>query len=335
MADVRPHAERRPRRPGVSAIARYLKQLDRELRIRRAPRERLLSEADDHLRASAEEIAASGVDAQAAEHEAVARFGAAALVARSFANAVATTSTRIALVFAATACACYAAAAALFVLTAPSWLRDFPQGAPSMLALQVATVALFVTGVRALRIRSALLVDELRLRYVANSVVIASLAVALAAGAELVLALTRPAPAPWSDASAIIAVYAVAAVVAGAASLVALAAAARTAVLAALPRPGGDLPSASADLIDAVAVAAPPLLPLAIVLRSRPALVCGVTAALAFAGTTAFAVADDGSGLVGAAATGLFEAAGVVFAYLTLGRALGLRGRTRGVARCS
>ena len=325
MADLRPHAKRRPRRVGVSAIARYLEHLDRELQIRRAPRGRLLTEAGDHLRASAEEIAATGVDAQVAEQEAVARFGAAALVARRFANAVATTSMRIALVFAATACTCYAVAGALFVLTAPSWLRDFPQGAPSMLALQVAAIALLVTGVRVLRFRRELLIDELRLRFVANGVVIASVAVALAAGAELVLALTRPAPAPWSDASGIIAAYAVAAGAACVAGVVAVAAAARTAVLAAFPRPSGDLSFAVADLVDDVATVAPPLLPFAILLRSHPALVCGVTAALAFAGMTGFAVAGDGSGLVGAAATGLFEALAVVIAYLTLGRALGLR----------
>ena len=87
---------------------------------------------------------------------------AAALVARLFANAVATTSMRIALVFAATACTCYAVAGVLFVLTAPSWLRDFPQGAPSMLALQVAAIALLVTGVRVLRFRRELLIYELR-----------------------------------------------------------------------------------------------------------------------------------------------------------------------------
>ena len=100
--------------------------------MKRAPRARLLSEAADHLRSSADEIAASGIAADVAEEEAVARFGAAALVARRFAHAVASTSARTALLWAVTACACYAAAAAFFIVSGPVWLRDFPQGAPSI-----------------------------------------------------------------------------------------------------------------------------------------------------------------------------------------------------------
>jgi hypothetical protein len=316
----------------VSAIAAYLAELERELKTRRAPRARLLAEVSDHLRTSAAELAAAGVDAPAAEKEAVARFGAAALVARRFAHAVATTSARLALVWAATGWASYAVAAAFFVLAAPSWLADFPQGAPSMLALQVAAVALAVTAVRALRQRNELLIDELRLRLVANGVVIAAAAIAAAALCELLLALTRPAPAPWGDAAAVIAVYVVAALAALVGALVAVAAAARAGVLAALPRPHNEVAPAVAVLVDDVAAAAPRLRPIVAWLTARPLFACLATATLAFAAMTAVAVVDDGSGFSGAAATGLVEAAAVVLAYLTLGRALGLRAPRRRAA---
>ena len=64
-----------------------------------------------------------------------------------------------------------------------------------MLALQVAAVALAVTAVQDAARARELLIDELRLRLVANGVVTAA-AIAAAALCELVLALTRPAPAP-------------------------------------------------------------------------------------------------------------------------------------------
>jgi hypothetical protein len=119
----------------------------------RVPRRRLLDEVAEHLRESADEIAALGALRGDAEAEAVARFGAAALVARRFAHAGASTAARTASVWAFAAVGGYAVVAALFALTGPDWLRDFPQGAPSMLALQVAAVALFATGIRALRFR--------------------------------------------------------------------------------------------------------------------------------------------------------------------------------------
>jgi HAAS len=317
-----------------SAIGNYLAQLDRELRVKRAPRRRLLAEAADHLRTSAEEIVATGVEARAAEEEAIARFGAAALVARRFAHAVATRSARIALVWAASACASYAVAAGFFVLRGPSWLRDFPQGAPSMLALQVALVALLLTGIRAFRFRRALMIDELRLRVLANGVAIASGVLAIAAGAEFVLALTRPAAAPWSDVTDVIGVYAVAAATTLAASFVAVGSVARASVVAVLPRESGDeLPPAIAALVEDVAAAAPPLRPAVVLLTSRPVVACAATAAVVFIAMTAIAAGGgNAGGLAGAAATGLVEAAAVVIAYLALGRALGLRAPRRGSA---
>jgi hypothetical protein len=321
-----------------SAIAEYLDELDRELRLTRTPRRRLLAEAADHLSASADEIAASGLARGEAERAAVRRFGDAVFVARRFAYAVASTAARTALIWAATACTAYAVAAAAFILMAPDWLRDFPQGAPSMLALQVALVALVVSAVRALRLRRALLIDELRVRLIGNGVVIATLAIAGASALELLLALTRPAAAPWRDASTIIAIYAVAAATAFVATLVAVATLARTRALAAMPRPRGDeLPAGVESLVDDVAEAAPPLRPVVALMTSRPVAGCASTAALAF---VAMALVDavgnraagHASQLVGAAATGLFEAIAVVVAYATLARALGLGGSLRGEA---
>ena len=161
----------------------------------------------------------------------MARFGAAALVARGFAHAVASTSARTALLWAVTACACYAAAAAFFIVSGPVWLRDFPQGAPSMVALQVVFVSLVLTGVRVVRFRKTLLIDELRLRLVANGIVIATSVVAVAAGVELLLALTRPTAAPWGKAADVIGIYAVASAAALAATFVAAVAAARARAL--------------------------------------------------------------------------------------------------------
>ena len=331
MASLRPHAQLGAWRHGVSAIGSYLAQLEQELRVKRAPRRRLIKEVAEHLRDSADEIAAAGMARAEAEERAIARFGAAALVARRFARAVASTSARTALVAAVTACTGYAVAAAFFILAAPTWLRDFPQGAPSMPALQIAAAALVLSGVRAVRCRKTLLIDEARLRFVANGTAIATAVVAGAAGVELVLALTRPAPAPWADEGAIIAVYAVAAIAALAATLFAVGTVVRVRALAALPRPSGDeLPDTAALLVDDVAVAVPRLQSVASLVTSRPVLACAVTAVCAFIAMTAVAILDPGSGehrstLGGAAATGLFEAVAVVAGYLTFGRALGLR----------
>ncbi len=319
----------------MSAIDAYLEQLERELRLKRAPRGRLLAEAEDHLRASADEIAAAGAAREAAEEEAVARFGAAAVVARRFAHAVASTSARTALVWGATAAAGYAIAAGSFIVAAPSWLRDFPQGAPSMVALQVAAVALALSALRARQYRTTLLIDELRLRLIGNGVLVATAVLVGAAAVELLLALTRPAPAPWGDAANVIATYAVGATAALLATFAAAAAAARASLLAALPRGSEDaLAPVVAALADDVAAAAPPLRPVAVLLTSRPRLAWTATAVVVFTVMTSVALADpnDETGLVGAAATGLFEAAAVVVAYLTLGRALGLREPRRGAA---
>ena len=313
-------------------IARYLEQLECELRVERAPRRRLLAEAADHLRGSAEDIAAEeSVSAAEAERRAVERFGAAAVVARRFALAAASTSAQTTLIWVTTAFAAYAAASIAFVVAAPSWLLDFPQGAPSMLGLQVAFVALALSAVRALPYRRSLVSDETRLRLIANGMLVSAAGVAGAAGAELALALTRPAAAPWSDATALIALYTVAAVAVVAGLLAAVASAARANALTALPNRAGDATSpAGASLVEDVAAVVPPLTVIAAYFVRHPARVCALLAGAAFVAVTgAGFVGTDfthhASLLFGAIAAGVFEAIAIVLAYLALGRTLGIR----------
>ena len=274
----------------------YLTELERALRRRHAPRRRLLAEAADHLRSASDELAAEGLSAEEAERAAVARFGPAPLVAERFAQAVAVATTRRAVLGVAIAFAAYVIAAAAFAAAAPYWLVDFPQGAPSTLALQVAFVALGLSVLRALG-------GDERVRLVASGAAVAAGAVFVAAAAELALALTRPAPAPWRDAVTLLVIYGVAA----------------CAALAALPGAARALRRASAleaatdgsDVVVARHVA------------RHPILSCALVAAAA--GTAVFAAELTGTSAAGAGATALVEAAAVVIAYLALRRPLGLR----------
>ena len=264
----------------------YLAELERELRRRRAPTRRLLAEAADHLRSSAGDLAAEGLSAEEAERVAVARFGPAALVAERYALAVAAVTARRAVLVVAAAFAVYSAATLAFAVAAPAWLVDFPQGAPSFLALQVAFVALALSVVRALG-------GEERIRLVASGAAVAAGAVAAAAGAELLLALTRPAAAPWHDAVTLLLVFAGAA----------------CAALAALPWAVRALRRASALCIVERDVA------VATHVAMHPIASCALVAATA--GVAAFA----GTGAAGA----VVEAAAVVIGFVALGRTLGLR----------
>jgi hypothetical protein len=265
----------------------YLAALERELRRKHAPSRRLLAEAADHLRSSADELCDEGLRTEEAERTAVARFGAAAIVAERYALAVSAATARRAVLVVAAAFAAYAAATLVLAVAAPSWLVDFPQGVPSFLALQVAFVALGLSALRALGGKG-------RVRLVASGVAVAAGAVAAAAAAELVLALTRPAPAPWHDAFALLLVYAVAAC----AAVAALPAAVR-----ALRRTSGFGSVQPADVGIAAYVATHPL--------PSCALVAATAGAAAFAGT--------------GAAGALVEVAAVVAGFLALGRTLGLR----------
>jgi hypothetical protein len=299
-------------------IAAYLQQLDEELRLKHAPRKRLLAEAEDHLRSAADELAGEGRFPAEAEHMAVARFGAAAEVARRFAHAAASSSARTAVYCTGLSFLAYAVTALLFVSAAPGWLRDFPQGAPSMLAVQIASVAVAVTAVRALHWRRALVLDEERLRLVANGALVATLAVAAGAAAELLVALTRPAAAPWSDAWSLIVGFGLVAVVSLPAVLVATASCARAGALDSLPawRAAGETLTLASD----VAAVVPPLgAPVRAALR-RPGLTCAACALAAFVAVILMQPLIAASFVLAA-----LEATAVVIGYLALGRPLGLR----------
>jgi hypothetical protein len=334
VAQLRAHARSRPGRRALNdttPIASYLRVLDDELRLRRAPRRRLLVEAEDHLRSTAEELVCSGRSAADAEREAVARFGPASDVARRFAHAAASSTARAAVAWAGVAFLAYAGTAMFFAGAAPNWLRDFPHGAPSMLALQVAAVALAVTAVRALHWRRAIAIDEERLRLVANGALTAGLALGAGAVAELLVASTRPAAAPWAEATALIAAFAVAAGVSIPAGLAAVVSHARASGLGAPPGRPADAGSRDyPTLADDVEAVVPMLGGLARAALRRPGWTCAAVAGAAFVAVAlAQLPATDfqrhASVLTGALAVGVFEAAAVVAGYLTLGRPLGLR----------
>lgn len=317
MAHLCAHARRDPGAHAVNeatTIAAYLQRLDEELRLKRAPRQRLLAEAEDHLRSAVEELVGEGRASVDAEHEAVARFGAAAEVARRFAHAAASSTAQVAVAWAGAAFFAYALTACLFLVTAPSWLRDFPHGAPSMLALQIAIVALAVTTVRARHWRRRLLVDEQRLRLIANGALTAGSAVAAGAAAEALLALTRPAAAPWAEASALIAAFALVAILCVPTALVATAAYARASGLGAVPGRPASAASRDLSLADDIGAVAPMLGRFARAALRRPGWTCAVLAGSAFV-----------SGGIADPALGVFEAAAIVAGFLTLARPLGLR----------
>jgi hypothetical protein len=71
----------------VSEIERYLDELFDRLAGQGAAGRRALIEAEDHLRAAAADAVARGLPADPAEHDAVARFGSPAMVARKMRSA--------------------------------------------------------------------------------------------------------------------------------------------------------------------------------------------------------------------------------------------------------
>jgi hypothetical protein len=310
-------------------IASYVEQLERELRLKHAPRRRLLAEAEDHLRSASEELVEQGMKREEAERVAIERFGAAALVAGSFAHAYASRSTKAALVWVISAFCAYAGAVLAIVLTAPSWLLDFPQGAPSMLALQVAFVALALGTVRVLRHRRSLVLFEPQLRFAANGVAVAALALAGAVFAELLLGWTRPAAAPWQEETLLLALYGAAGFVSIVAALVASSALGRAQAVARTPRAGADL-AAARVLAQDVAALSPRLGRLAAAALAHPARTCALVATVAFLAMTAASALDasalqHASALAGAVTAGAFEAAAIVVGYLAFGRILGIR----------
>jgi hypothetical protein len=319
------------------AIDSYLEQLDVELRLNKAPRRRLLAEVEDHLRASAAEIAAEA-ETEEAELRAVERFGSAATVARGFAVSVAATSARRSTYSLGLAFSAYVVACLLFASTASSEFADFPQGAPSALTLQFAAVAFTVSLVRALRWRGSTGTPEDRIRLLASGSVIGAAALALGIGGETAIALTRPAGVlPWQELPLVAVAFGVAVGAALVAGLAAAAAASRTSALRAVPgaRPlvRDSLPTLVDDVVALVPHARRPVTALFV----RPRLLVTAVAAVALVGVFVSQVggrpfAHNASILLPALSLAALEALCVLAGFLALGRSLGLRGHRAGSA---
>jgi hypothetical protein len=317
------------------AIDSYLEQLDVELRLNRAPRRRLLAEVEDHLRASSAEIGAD-TGAEEAELRAVERFGSAATVARGFAVSVAATSARRSTYSLGLAFSAYVVACLLFASTASSRFADFPQGAPSALALQIVAVAFAVSLVRALRWRSSTDTPEDRIRFLANGSVIGAAAVAMGIAGETVVALTRPSGVlPWQELPLVAVAFGVAVGAALVAGLAAASAASRTSVLRAVPgaRPlvRASLPTLVDDVVALVPCARRPVT----ALFERPRLLVAAVAAVALVGVFVSQVGGrpfthHASIVLPALALASLEVLCVLAGYLALGRSLGLRGHSAG-----
>lgn len=314
-----------------SPIAAYLNRLDRELRMKRVPRRRMLAEADDHLRSSAEELAET-IPPEEAAHIAVERFGSAAVIARRFAQGVASRTARRSFGWASLALGLYGAATVAFAATAAPQFDDFPQGAPTALAGQVAVAVLAITAIRALRWRREPVLPEDRLRLIANGSVIASAALFSGLLLEAAVAVTRPAGVlPWSEAPLVLVLFILSAAAAGMASVVAVAASARSSTLAAVP--GGE-PEPDLTLSVDFAELFPSLRRVGEITFARPRRLVAVVAALAFCATTASQwfgtdVAEHASIVLPGLVLGVGEVAAIVAGYVLFGRTLGIRPVTR------
>jgi hypothetical protein len=319
------------------AIEKYLERLDTELRLNRVPRRRLLAEVEDHLRECATELSGDAGVAEG-ERRAVERFGAAATVARSFARVVAATSARRSTYWVGLAFSTYAAAALLFAATASPEFADFPQGAPSGLALQVAAVALALGLVRTIRWRGSTDTPEDRIRFLVNGAVIGAAALAVGLAGETVVAVTRPAGVlPWQDLPLVAVAFSVAVGATLVAGLTATAAASRTSTLRAVPGARRLVQGSVPTLVDDIGALVPKARrPVAGVFK-RPALLVTVVATAALVGVLIGQVvgrpfAHHASVVLPALALAAFEALCVLGGYVALGRSLGLRGDGRELA---
>jgi hypothetical protein len=322
----------------AATITAYLAELEQQLRRRRAPRARLLREVEGHLHDTVEELTASGAARADAEVEAVRRFGAAATVAARFAAATASTTAHRAVDLASLALVGYVASFLAFANSASSTVRDFPQGAPSFFAIQLAGVALTIAFVRSWRWRSQLAVPRAELTFLSRALALGVAALAMAAVGETLLALTRPAGVVvWDAAQWLTLGFAAAAVAVLVAALGTVRAAAQVAAVGALP---GDSDTrdrrGAAMLIDDV-VALTPRLPHSLSFHLRtlhplrhPWRVVSLLAALAFVAVTGVPLVS-GEGLHhasiigGAALLGLLEAFAIIGCFTLFGRFLGLR----------
>jgi hypothetical protein len=309
-------------------VANYLAELERELRVRRAPRARLLQEVEDHLRDLTDELAAAGLARTHAESQAVARFGAAAAVAARFAQATASSTAHRAVGVTALAFAAYAAVLIGFATASPL-LRDFPQGAASFFACQLGAVALVVAVVRSLRWRGQVAAPTAELVAIARAVAVATGALTVAAVAEAAVALTRPAGViAWSEGRWLTLLFAAAGVVMLMAALAAVRTSAQAAAVATMPARDAGTAEPLLDDVDALAERAhlPRVVRRAVHnLLMHPWPTALLIAAAAFVAVTAVGVAGAHGSVASAVVLGGIEAAGILVGFATFGSLLGLR----------
>ena len=167
-------------------IERYLETLAKELGRAFVPRRRILLESRAHLEDAARAARAAGRSRGEAEREAIERFGSAACVASRFAEQYGSASARRGAFLAGAATLTYLAAYGVFGSSAPAWARDFPHGAPTILAVQLAAVASIVA---VLRIRDA----RGGVRVATRATGVAACAVLAGGIGELALAASSPA----------------------------------------------------------------------------------------------------------------------------------------------
>jgi hypothetical protein len=313
----------------------YMVDLERELRRRRAPGARLLQETEDHLHDLCAELAADGLTYDQAEARAVTQFGAAATIAARFAEATASTTVHRAVTVTAAAFLAYTGVFVAFATAASPLLRDFPQGACSFLALQLAAVALGVAFVRSLRWRGALAAPTAELAAIARALSVACTALIGAAVAETAVAVSRPAGViAWSHGRWLTLVFAAALAVLVLSAIAAVHAAAQAQAVHSLPRRLIHSGAAAllADDLETLLTRAR-LTNASRTLRgllahSWPATLA--LAALAFVAVSAAGVVSSGrAGLVGAVVLAAVEASAIVVSFLAFGRTLGLRDAAR------
>jgi hypothetical protein len=317
-------------------IAAYLEELERELRLRRAPRVRLLEEVDHHLRDLAGELAGGGLSQAQAEERAIARFGDATTVAAGFAEAAASTTTRRAVRAAVASFAGYAVVFVAFGTAASPLLRDFPQGAASFFAIQVAAVALAVAAVRSLRWRGVAAAPSGELAEIARCLFVVCVVLLAAGVCEAGVALSRPAGViAWSEGRWLTLGLAVAVLLLLVSGLSAARAAAQASAVAALPmRRERTRAESLVDNVDVLlrGTRLPAVRRIALTALARPWQTMSLTAATAFLAVTA---AGFREGLAGAVALGAFETTAIMVSFLALGGLLGLReGATRSRRAC-
>jgi hypothetical protein len=175
-------------------ITDYLLELVAELNVPLARRRRIVAEVEDHLHCAAAELHASGLDAEAAEREAVRRFGPARALVRTFHDDAAATAGRSA----GRAAVLLTALIVLLVGDPPgivTWARaGFPAGLLTFIAGQIAVVAGGLTLIRLFRARATRGPRGVRLALVLRGTMVVTIcaAVTFACGVGVLASSTGP-----------------------------------------------------------------------------------------------------------------------------------------------